>query len=383
VSASVATDAIGNVHVVWADNMVDNYEIYYRKFTAGLGWGSVFQVSKSSALAWSPSIGVDPDGNAYVVWSDKRDGNFEIYLRRYLEGVGWGAEKRMSYNSAVSSNPSAAVDPQGNLHVVWEDYRYGNEEILYRCVSSREGPGWDPLETRLTNDLSTSWDPSVAADPSGNVHVVWADNRDLNFEIYYKFGLKSVTVGIELQAFYAECTPDGVLLRWETGTEASGSLVDVYRRDDDLATPAKISSAPLFAVKEFLDTGVSEGTTYQYFIGIWENKDGEQLLFGPVSVTYKSPAVGAPYLAAWPNPFSGPLNLKFAAEGENLPFKLTLLDVNGRVVAEIASGVISSRVMSFPWDPSRTSNDRLSPGIYFVSLETGGKRLEKKVVFLK
>lgn len=382
VSASVATDDLGNVYVVWADNVLGSYEIYCRKYSPASGWDSIFQVSRSALLGWSPSVGADRDGNVYVVWSDKRDGNFEIYLRRYLNGIGWGNEKRLSYNPGVSSNPSVTVDVEGNLHIVWEDFRDGNDEIYYRRVSNTEGPGWDPIETRLTNDAATSWDPSVAADRLGNVHVVWADNRDLNFEVYYKLNIKPVPVGIDLVAFYAECTPEGVAVKWELGSQGGMAFYDVYRKDDGGNTLVRITKESLFAAKEFLDTSVYSGASYEYFLGIWMGE--EQALFGPVSVTYLPPLAPArPGLAVWPNPSTGPFRVAFASERDRVPFRLTLVDVDGRIVGEIASGSVSIGGTSFEWNPFGIAGRSVSPGVYFVSLEMNGRRSEKKIVFLK
>jgi len=382
VSASVAADGLGNAHVVWANNVVGNYEVYHRKYSPGSGWSSTFQISMSGLLAWSPSVGADGDGNAYVVWSDRRDGNFEIYFRRYLNGIGWGNQKRLSYNPGVSTNPSVTVDSEGNLHIVWEDFRDGNDEIYYREVSSREGPGWDPIETRLTNENSTSWDPSVAADRSGNVHVVWADNRDLNFEIYHKLGIQPVLVGIDLLDFAAECTAEGVVVRWEMDTDGSMMFFDVYREDDNAGPRVKITQESLFNRNEFLDSYVNAGSTYRYFLGIWEGE--EEVLFGPVSITYLPPSgLTSPRLAVWPNPSKGRINVAFASEKSQAPFRITVSDVTGRTVGETVSGATSAGITTFTWDPVQMLGRSPSPGVYFVLLETDGKRFDKKVVFLK
>ena len=382
VSASVASDGLGNVHVVWTNNILGNYEIYHTTYAPGSGWSSIFQVSKSGLLAWSPSVGVDADGNAYVVWSDKRNGNFEIYFRRYLYGIGWGYEKRLSYNSSISTNPSVTVDREGNLHIVWEDFRNGNDEIYYRRVSSSEGSGWDPVETRLTSDAATSWDPSVVAGRSGDVHVVWADNRDLNFEIYYKLGIQPVLVGMDLLALDAECTTEGILVRWEMDSQGSIAFFDIYREDDTGSSLTKITQESLFGEEEFLDTHVSTGVTYQYFLGILEGD--EQVLYGPVSIRYLPPSAAAsPRLAVWPNPSRGPISVTFTAEKSETPFRLALVDVAGRTVGKIASGSASVGVTSLPWDPVKTFGLSISPGVYFVTLEMGGERFEKKVVFIK
>ena len=68
----------------------------------------------------------------HVVWSGSRDGgNAEIYYKRSTDGgSSWEAGKRLTDNSAVSK---ASVSVSGSVvHVVWSDERDGNYEIYYK-----------------------------------------------------------------------------------------------------------------------------------------------------------------------------------------------------------------------------------------------------------
>ena len=140
----------------------------------------------SSNLSFNNAWNVASSGNTvHVIWFDSRDGNREIYYKRSSDGgISWGQDTRLTNNSADSYESSICVS--GLLvHVVWEDNRDGNYEIYYKR-STDGGINWG-LDTRLTNNSSVSENPSVAA--SGlNVHVVWEDARDNfnNMEIYYK-----------------------------------------------------------------------------------------------------------------------------------------------------------------------------------------------------
>jgi len=96
------------------------------------------------------------------------------------------AAKRLSWTSGVSFSPVIAVDSSDNLHLVWDDDTPGNFEIYYK-KSTDGGATWT-ANKRLTWTSSYSWNPSVAVDSSGNVHVVWEDDTPGNWEIYYKRG---------------------------------------------------------------------------------------------------------------------------------------------------------------------------------------------------
>ena len=98
---------------------------------------------------------VAASGNfVHVVWYDERDLNKEIYYKRSAdEGVTWGSDIRLTNQISTSTNPSIAVSGQ-IVHVVWFDGRDGNYEI-YHKRSVDNGVTWGP-DTRLTNDINIS-----------------------------------------------------------------------------------------------------------------------------------------------------------------------------------------------------------------------------------
>ena len=113
----------------------------------------------------------------------------------------WEPDVRLTYDQAVSYTPYSsgvhAVAASGDtIHIVWYDNRDGNYEIYYKR-STDGGTNWEP-DTRLTNDPAESSYPSMTV--SGSViHVVWNDTRDGNSEIYYKrnptgnIGIKNIS----------------------------------------------------------------------------------------------------------------------------------------------------------------------------------------------
>jgi hypothetical protein len=182
------------VHVVWFDDRDGNQEIYYKRSTdGGVSWGADTRLTNDTANSGYPSVAVY--GSVVdVVWNDERDGNREIYYKRSTDsGVSWGADTRLTNNIAYSKYPSIAVS--GSLvHVVWQDYRVSNDEIYYKR-STDAGISWG-ADTRLTNDTAWSEFPSVAV--SGSiVHVVWSDYRYGNWNIYYKRNPTGNSIGIK------------------------------------------------------------------------------------------------------------------------------------------------------------------------------------------
>lgn len=119
----------------------------------------------------------------HIVWRDFRDGNNEIYYKRSTDGgTIWEADLRLTNDPFISINPSVTVFGSV-IHVVWNDNRDGNNEIYYKH-STDGGVSWGD-DTRLTNDPARSETPTLSVSGS-DVHLVWDDVRDGNREIYYK-----------------------------------------------------------------------------------------------------------------------------------------------------------------------------------------------------
>jgi hypothetical protein len=173
------------VHVVWRDNRDGgNYEIYYKRSTdGGISWGTDMRISNNIYFSTDPSISIS-GSFVHVVWSDNRDGNYEIYYNRSTNGgANWGTDVRLTNDSAESSTPCVSVTGSV-VHTVWNDNRNGTQSEIYYKRSTDGGISWGP-DTRVTNDSAGSWFPSVSAYGSV-VHIVWFDGRNGHQDIFYK-----------------------------------------------------------------------------------------------------------------------------------------------------------------------------------------------------
>jgi hypothetical protein len=153
-------------------------------------WLSDFRLTNNAALSltnqYTNGRCIASSGDTvHVVWYDTRDGaSPEIYYKRSIDGgVNWGTDTRITNNIYYSSNPSVAVSGSV-VHIVWDDNRDGNYEIYYNR-STNGGTTWG-TDTRLTNDPAAQQLPCITA--SGLVVIAtWNDNRNaLGTVGYYK-----------------------------------------------------------------------------------------------------------------------------------------------------------------------------------------------------
>jgi hypothetical protein len=96
----------------------------------------------------------------------------------------WTPAKRLTWNLKGSYYTSIAVDSNDNIYAVWYQSLSNGYEI-YSRKSTDNGNTWEPLK-RLTWMAGNSQCPDIAADSSGNLHLVWYDDTLGDKEIYYK-----------------------------------------------------------------------------------------------------------------------------------------------------------------------------------------------------
>ncbi|MFH1220090.1 MAG: SBBP repeat-containing protein [Candidatus Eisenbacteria bacterium] len=83
-----------------------------------------------------------------------------------------------------------------------------------------------------------------------------------------------------------------------------------------------------------------------------------------------------------PNPFRGSTAIGFDLP-RDLRARLDIIDVGGRTVRTLVSGMLRADHYCLSWDGKSDSQTALAPGIYFVRMEAGSYRATKKVVMLR
>jgi hypothetical protein len=211
---SAAATRDGKVNVVWADNRAGGQQLFWKQFVPGVGWTADEQVVFSTNVATQPSLTADYQGRLHLTWRDNRDGNNEIYYKEYVPGIGWdAADTRLTAHTSAQIEPQVDADPMGNAYVVWTDSRNGssNPDIFYK---ERKAGVWGadiPLVYAATDTTnSVQHFPAITHDGIGQTYVAWTDERfpasiGKNKEAFYKIGY-GFTTGVET-------TPAPVLAR--------------------------------------------------------------------------------------------------------------------------------------------------------------------------
>ncbi len=180
--ADIAADTAGAVHVVWSDYRAVDPDVYISTLPAGGGaWSPPRRVNDdgTQTIQWSPAIAADDRGGVYVVWSDYRDGQSDIYTAYRAADGRWQPSQRVNGDpDGVQERPAIAVAPSGEAFVAWADHRRDPGDIFVARRAPSD-PGWGPA-VRLNTDAGTARqaDPALGADRMGTVTAVWHDERD-------------------------------------------------------------------------------------------------------------------------------------------------------------------------------------------------------------
>lgn len=86
-NVSVDLDWLNELHITWQSNRDSNWNIFYsNSIDKNMPFRFDTKISNSDSNSLSPSVSIDKTGKRMIVWHDDRDGNFNIYSARALEG---------------------------------------------------------------------------------------------------------------------------------------------------------------------------------------------------------------------------------------------------------------------------------------------------------
>jgi uncharacterized repeat protein (TIGR01451 family) len=192
-SPCLVVDRSNIVHVVWASAG----DIYYARRSADGTWSAPRNISNSNGSVYAPLLSLGDTGVIHVLWR----GNGSVTYARGERNGSWSAPQPIPNSPDATWGLQMAVDRQGAVHVVWADYVPGGYVVnIYYARRGNNGV-WS-VPRNLSNSDQHGFDPQVAVDTAGNVHVLWWERRMSNEHIAY-----------------VQRTPDGV---WSAVQNISG-----------------------------------------------------------------------------------------------------------------------------------------------------------------
>ncbi len=177
----VALDQAGNALVIWQGSDGADIIVQVRSKPAGGTWGVVIPLSEAGEDAFGAEVAVNARGDAVAAWQRFEGADTIAQAATMPAGAEWGSRTSLSVAGADAYVSGAAVDPAGNVVVLW--WRSNGTHQVIQAASKPAGGAW-LAPTTLSLAGQTAYGPDLAFDQAGNAIAVWQrENDGTNFTI--------------------------------------------------------------------------------------------------------------------------------------------------------------------------------------------------------
>lgn len=209
------------LHLVWEDDVSGDRDVYYLS-SEGLPGGPLAGRSivddSSGADQRAPRVVCGGEGKVFACWQDARHvarlaGDTDIYFVELSEGSdGVNILVGDDHSATPQSEPTLGVQPYGQPYVIWTDHRVQNAEIYYAAttyidpnpthtelVKASEGAtvGAEPSDIEGPEDISIVV-PAGACRTDVNITVSRVLNPQLSFGLLSSFDLGPSGIDFDL-----------------------------------------------------------------------------------------------------------------------------------------------------------------------------------------
>lgn len=187
----IAFDGVGGAIIVWYDERNPYRDMFAQRVrTAGSVEWKVNGEEITNAVVGhvqSPDLVTDGLGNSFVAWSDGRSGTWNVYAQHFdVNGhMLWTADGvKVVTGDHIQINPSTALDGDGGILVVWQDYRNDQSDIYAQRLNENGQPLWGADGVAVCTYNSGKYVPQCVTDGLGGLITAWEDFRNYNYDIF-------------------------------------------------------------------------------------------------------------------------------------------------------------------------------------------------------
>ena len=205
---AMAVDSLGNIHVVWVENIDYEIEILYRRLdVTTANWSAIQEISNRSANGYSmfPDIEIDETDGVHVIWREETTG-YSLLYRNFIDSE-WSEIQNIVDLNISSSSHDLTILESNKAFIVWADEQTETRELFYKYQTNgfNEWSNNSLIETNYTRPYY----PALASNYQNGIHLAWV-------------GLNATTKisDIFYQHFNGSC--------WNTENQLIISIIDSY-----------------------------------------------------------------------------------------------------------------------------------------------------------
>lgn len=174
-SKALVLNRSGDGLAIWQEN---NEEVHMARYVMG-NWRAPVAVSKNNAA--SPSAGVDEMGDGVIVWSQ----NHAILSKRLENGELSDSPFVISHSEFAAEHPSIGMDAEGNAVVVYERYN-SLHKFIAGAVLRKGASSWSvPIDISAPSpsDAKAAGYPVFSMNSIGDGVAIWKEWTGTNMVI--------------------------------------------------------------------------------------------------------------------------------------------------------------------------------------------------------
>ena len=291
---------------------------------------------------------------------DRSMGSTEILRRHESVNVGGGTNINRIYSVTPSEN-------NGDLNATIS--------INYLTHENEANLSENDLSIYRSTDGGASWNEEGGLiDPVNNTITFFNWNEFSDATIAE--GTMSDVLPVEMEYFTVDCNNNKSVLHWKTASELNAAFFEVQFSEDGMNWKKleQVSAQGTTSIEteyKFIDSQQNRNSSISYYRLRQVDYDGEESLFGPLSVECQSSGV----FKVFPNPTRDNVQLAFFLE-EKTHVVIEVYDLLGKLTFSNSQELMNG-MNSIPLDFSG-----LSKGIYVIKVQTDNGQLigEQKVV---
>ena len=179
-SSGVAMNSSGVAIAVWSQ-FIDSSDaqIFARIRTSGSTWGAALSIDPTGEeRAEYPSVELDENGNALVIWKEGTGSGTQVWVSRYTAATGWGTAEMLSAQAGALCVPTLKMDLNGNAIALYSEVNSGGGYDIHARYFTEASAAWSAASVIATEANSISQAPRLAMSANGSAIAVWVNSSN-------------------------------------------------------------------------------------------------------------------------------------------------------------------------------------------------------------
>jgi len=176
-SPQIKTDREGKTWVIWEEWEQSQSQIFCGELDKDK-IKSRQAVDGQAGINLSPDLAFDEYNSPWVVWLNTLDSSSRILVKN----LALGEIRAIHFSSHPEiGRPKILIDSRNRIWIFWTEKGQGEEDIFYKTYQSGR---WSRLEKALPSALFPRTNPDVASAEDGSVWLVWSEYDGKDYEIF-------------------------------------------------------------------------------------------------------------------------------------------------------------------------------------------------------